>query len=66
MGGGQNFERANVERPIIRNLKVASVKVYERSSYLIFSFTKLFFHFFKTINIKIFFFFLTLQFFIIF
>ena len=32
MGGGQNFEQANVERPIFRNLKIASVKGYERFS----------------------------------
>ena len=38
LGGGQNFERANVERPIFRILKIASVKDYERSSYSIFSF----------------------------
>ena len=29
MGGGRNFERTNVERPIFRNLKIANVKSYE-------------------------------------
>ena len=54
MGGGRNFERPNVERPIFRNLKVAN----ERSSYSIFQFTKLFFHFFLNYsNTQIFFFF---------
>ena len=33
MGGGRNFERPNVERPILRNLKISNVKSYERSSY---------------------------------
>ena len=28
-GGGQNFERPNVERPILRNLKIANVQNYE-------------------------------------
>ena len=28
-GEGQNFERANVERPIFRNKKIASVERYE-------------------------------------
>ena len=26
-GGGQNLERANVERSIIRNLKIANIKI---------------------------------------
>ena len=26
MGGGRNFERPNVERPIFRNLKITNVK----------------------------------------
>ena len=26
MGGGRNFERPNVERPIFRNLRIAIVK----------------------------------------
>ena len=70
MGGGQNFERANVERPIFRNKKIASVECYERSSYSIFSITKFFFHFSKIIwSLKFWLFFfliLTLQFFTIF
>ena len=48
-GESQNFERPNVERQIFCNLKVANVKSYERSSYSIFLFTKLFFHFFLII-----------------
>ena len=40
-GGGRNFER-----PIFRNLKIANVNSYERSSYSIFLFAQLFFHFF--------------------
>ena len=36
MGGGRNFERPNVKRPIFRNLKIASVKSYESPSYSIF------------------------------
>ena len=39
-GGEQNFEQVNVERPIFRNLKIASIKGYERSNYSIFSFFK--------------------------
>ena len=27
MGGGQNFERRNVERPIFRNSKIANIKI---------------------------------------
>ena len=27
MGGGQNLERRNVERPIFRNLKIANIKI---------------------------------------
>ena len=27
MGGGQNLERGNVERPIFQNLKIASIKI---------------------------------------
>ena len=46
MDGSRNFERPNVERPIFRKLKIANVKSYERSSYSIFLFTKLFFLFF--------------------
>ena len=37
LDGGRNFEQ-----PIFRNLKIANVKSYERSSYLIFLFSKLF------------------------
>ena len=43
-GGSRNFEQ-----PIFRNLKIASVKSYERSSYSIFLFTKLFVYFFSII-----------------
>ena len=50
-GGGFNFERPNVERSIFRNFKIANVKSYERSSYSIFLFTKLFFNY---LNIQIF------------
>ena len=32
-GGGQNFERPNVDRPIFRNLKITNVESYERSNY---------------------------------
>ena len=45
-GGSRNFERPNVERPKFRNLQIANVKSYERSSYSIVLFTKLFFYFF--------------------
>ena len=27
MGGGQNLERPNVERPIFRNFKIANIKI---------------------------------------
>ena len=40
-GGGRKFER-----PIFWYLKIANLKSYERFSYSIFLFTKLFFHFF--------------------
>ena len=46
MGRDRNFKQPNLERPILRNLKIANVKSYERSSNSIFLFTNLFFHFF--------------------
>ena len=62
-----DFERANVERPIFCNLKTSNVKIYERSSYSIFLFTKLFLYFFfNYLNTQIFLSILTFQFFIIF
>ena len=27
MGGGQNLERRNVERPLFRNFKIANIKI---------------------------------------
>ena len=29
LGGGQNLERRNVERPIFRNFKIANIKITE-------------------------------------
>ena len=49
-GGGRNFERTNVERPIFRNFKIANVKSYERPSYSIFLFAKLLLFFFNSLN----------------
>ena len=54
MGGGRNFERPDVERPILRNLKNANVKSCERSSFSIFLFTNLFFYSFLYLNTQIF------------
>ena len=44
MGGRQNFERRNIERPIFRNFKTANVKItkYELFDPLIFEFLFLF------------------------
>ena len=61
-GGGQNIERANVERPIFRNKKIASVKRNEVQLFDFFILLKLFEH----SNFGFFFFIWTLQFFIIF
>ena len=36
VGAGRNFERPNVERPILQNSKIANIKSFERSSYSIF------------------------------
>ena len=52
-GGGQNFERPNVERPIFRNEKITNVKSYDRSSFSIFNlrnyyFIYLFFNYLNT------------------
>ena len=49
MGGGQNLERPNVERPIFQNSKMANGKSDGRSNYSIFYLRNNFF-------IKIFFF----------
>ena len=40
MGGGQNLERRNVERPIFRNFKTANIKItkYELFDSFIFEF----------------------------
>ena len=68
VGGGRNFERLNLERPIFRNferlnverpafrnkIKLPMLKV-TKSSYSIFLFTKLFFHIFKLSEIFVFF-----------
>ena len=46
-GGGQNFERANVERPMYRNLKIASVKGYEKLQLFDFFIYEIIFSFFE-------------------
>ena len=33
MGGGQNLERRNVERPIFRNSKIANIKITKDESF---------------------------------
>ena len=40
MGGGQNLERRNVERPIFRNFKITNIKItkYELFDSFIFEF----------------------------
>ena len=45
MGGGQNLERRNVERPIFRNFKIANIKIKKDELFdnFIFEFNFLFF-----------------------
>ena len=45
MGGGQNLERRNVERPIFRNFKIANIKITKEQLFdnFIFEFNILFF-----------------------
>ena len=50
MSGGQNLERRNVERPVLRNFKIANIKVKKDEWFdnfifeLLFIFQKLFEH----------------------
>ena len=44
VGGGQNFERRNVEQPVFRNFKIANIKIQKGELFDNFIF-ELFFHF---------------------
>ena len=48
MGGGQNLERRNVERPVFRNFEIANIKIKKDELFDHFIF-ELFFHFLETI-----------------
>ena len=54
-GGGRNFERPNVERPIFRNLKIADVKSYEVQLFDFFIYEIICSFFFKLFEHSIFF-----------
>ena len=53
-GGGRNFEGPNVERLIVRNLKIANVKSYEVQLFVFFIYELIFYFILNYSNTQIF------------